>query len=169
MERDDRYARNNRYGQAMTIEEVLARYVVPVTETGCHLWTGPCGQSGYGNLNLNKRRVLAHRAAWTSAFGPIPPGLYVCHKCDTPSCCNPDHMFLGTNIVNVADRVLKGRRSKLTLSDVDAIRGSSLGTAIVVRMYGVSASHVRKIRRGSIWKDQLRSSIESLQSQGANA
>lgn len=64
---------------------------------------------GYGRLKVNGTTQRAHRLVWIYTYGPIPPGLKVLHHCDNPPCCNPEHLFLGTDADNMNDKVVKGR------------------------------------------------------------
>jgi len=80
-----------------------------VNPEGCWLWTGARTADGYGNLSIRGRLVRAHRLAFELARGPIPEGMHVLHRCDVRNCVRPDHLFLGANADNVADRVAKGR------------------------------------------------------------
>jgi hypothetical protein len=64
----------------------------------------------YGAITWRAKMIRAHRLSWEIANGvPIPDGLQVCHTCDNPPCVNPRHLWLGTNLQNVQDKVYKGR------------------------------------------------------------
>jgi hypothetical protein len=96
-------------GAGYSLEGLLRKGLVLDRKTGCLLW-GPGNRSVYGAVSIG-----AHRLAWEIANGPIPRGLQVLHRCDTPRCCNPDHLFLGTQFDNMVDMHRKGRwRNKYT-------------------------------------------------------
>ena len=75
----------------------------------CWLWKGAKKPRGYGNLRRDKVYTTAHRVSWQINFGDIPKGMQVQHSCDNTSCCNPNHLMLGTVMSNYVDMVKKGR------------------------------------------------------------
>lgn len=75
----------------------------------CWEWKAYRDKDGYGSFKFNKMLIGAHRFAWILAFGEIPKGLHICHRCDNPPCCNPSHLFSGSAAQNNADRDRKGR------------------------------------------------------------
>jgi len=96
-----------------SIVERFEQKYIPVPESGCWLWTEGLFKGGYGNIHTTgKSCTQAHRISWQIYKGPIPKGLHVLHKCDVPSCVNPDHLFLGTHLDNMKDKVKKGRQSR---------------------------------------------------------
>ena len=105
---------SRRKDRAYTKESILSN--IHVTDKNCWEWTGSrIGQSGYGRFcehGHNGKQGYAHRAAYEMFRGPIPKGMHVCHACDNPPCCNPDHLWLGTAAENVKDAQNKGRRVK---------------------------------------------------------
>jgi hypothetical protein len=75
----------------------------------CWTWKGTAKSGWYGHFCVDGKRFYSHRLAYEMSFGPIPEGLIVCHRCDWPPCCNPSHLFTGTDADNAADKVRKGR------------------------------------------------------------
>ena len=79
----------------------------------CWLWSGkPSRTNGYGRIRCLYKTYRAHRVAYQLTYGEIPQTMWVLHRCDVPMCCNPSHLFLGTNADNSADRTLKGRSAR---------------------------------------------------------
>ena len=92
---------------AKTLRERLWSKVDVRDPDGCWTWTGGTS-NGYGSILCEGRVIQAHRASYILHVGPIPYGLYICHKCDNKLCIRPDHLFLGTQQVNICDAILKG-------------------------------------------------------------
>lgn len=91
-------------------QPVEERFWKHVNKTeSCWLWTASTGKKGYGKINVNGVTKSAHRVSYEMSHGAIPRGLGVLHKCDTPLCVRPDHLFIGTNQDNVNDMMSKGR------------------------------------------------------------
>lgn len=133
--------------------------------SGCWLWIGSAHKSKthvYGEM----AKVKAHRISYAMHKGPIPEGMVVMHKCDTPLCVNPLHLKMGTVAENNADMCAKGRqrvgatfaigeansRAKITAENVIEIRQSDRKNEELAAHFGISASHVKNIRNGQSWK-----------------
>jgi len=93
----------------MTLRERFEKKVSAVSAGGCRLWTAAVNRSGYGCVWRGGKMLLAHRVAWELVHGPVPKGLCVLHRCDTPGCVVVDHLFLGSNLDNMKDMASKGR------------------------------------------------------------
>lgn len=93
------------------VSTLLYQSSIPEPNSGCLIWLGDTIK-GYGVLRWEGRRFYASRVAYFVAFNNDPGRMHVCHRCDTPSCINPAHLFLGDNSVNTADRHAKGRDAR---------------------------------------------------------
>jgi hypothetical protein len=148
-------------------DDIFEEKYTPEPNTGCWLWHGRTDKKdGYGVMTIRNGKEVkvrrAHRLAWERAFGEIPEGMSVLHKCDTPPCVNPEHLFLGTQLDNMRDRKAKGRfigkrgetnpHAKLTWDDVAAIRGSTELHRVLSARYNVSGSVISNIQTGKVWK-----------------
>jgi HNH endonuclease len=99
-------------------EKLIAKVEI-VTESGCWIWMGayfadrPYAAHRYGLTGIKIdgvwRTRTTHRAMWYAVHGWPVKGLEVCHRCDVPLCCNPNHLFLGTHQENMQDSKQKGR------------------------------------------------------------
>jgi hypothetical protein len=145
------------------LQQRVEKHSIPEPNSGCWLWTATYNRVGYGGIKVAGTMTVAHRASWQAFKGPIPIGAKVLHKCDNRACCNPAHLFLGTQQDNMDDMRAKGRspdrrgarngRSKLTTDQVRDIR-SSVGTnASLAIQYGVAHQLISRIRRGEAWSD----------------
>lgn len=74
----------------------------------CWMWKAGRDKDGYGRFRAG-HPIKSHQFAYQVAIGPVPDGVWVCHSCDNPPCCNPTHLWLGTSDDNIADRCAKGR------------------------------------------------------------
>ena len=135
-----------------------------VDERGCWNWKAYKNPAGYGQVRVDWKLWLTHRLAWACHKGSIPDTLLVLHTCDNPACCNPEHLFLGTHLDNVADKELKGRgnkgevnpSAKLTLQDVRYIKqelAKRRSQSALAREFSVNRSCICKIASGALWKD----------------
>lgn len=120
-------------------------------ENGCWVWDSHWRGKGYGILSCNNKLYYVHRLSYRLFHGEIPQGMHVCHKCDTPKCFNPDHLFLGTPKDNIMDMVTKGRHVsvvKLTNEQVQMLRSdreSGNSVRVLCETYGISRAHCQRI------------------------
>lgn len=139
----------------------LNRQIHYVPESGCHLFAGTQNAKGYGVIKVGNKNYAAHRVSWIREHGPIPDKLSVLHKCDTPACCNPLHLFLGTNKNNVDDCVAKGRRyTKLKPSQVLDIRSGKYSIRSLAKRFGVARRTISDAMYGITWNECMRSEYE---------
>ncbi len=149
--------------------ERLRKYAPEATPDKCWEWTGKAKHAhGYGIINLGtgEGNMLAHRLAFTLKHGPIPTGMKILHRCDNPPCCNPGHLFLGSQADNMRDKAEKGRAPrgednharKITAKDVRCIReayahgyGEKTQPELAEK-YGIRQSAISGIVNHRLWK-----------------
>jgi len=138
---------------AVSLIERFNRHWIPEPNSGCWLWLSVVNAAGYGTIrDIDKRVRLAHRISYRLHIGE-PGQLQVCHRCDVPSCVNPQHLFLGTDADNNRDKMLKGRAAvKLTPEIVRAIRSDTRGGPTIAKAYGVEWCTVYAIKKRKLWR-----------------
>ena len=134
-----------------------------VQKNSCWLWIGGTRLNSKGvayprHWTDDFKSIGAHRFAYELAHGAIPKGMYVCHKCDTPLCVNPDHLFVGTHHDNMRDMVVKNRsftgrgenkkgRAKITNQQAEEIRKMDISQSKIAVIFGVSQTTIGRIKR----------------------
>lgn len=128
----------------------------------CWEWTALRQKRGYGIVSWHGKLMLAHRVALNLSDGDFDSPLHVCHSCDNPPCCNPAHLWRGTDLDNSHDAATKGRlvtqrgeasaRAKLTIAAVKDIRSSTERGVDLARKYNVTKSLIGHIRKNRAWR-----------------
>jgi hypothetical protein len=152
------------------IKERLLKSIEVDNKTGCWNWTRHRNQDGYGGVWYQGKTRRASRVAFEAFVSPIPDGQLVLHKCDNPSCINPDHLFLGTHKDNAEDRNRKQRQShgerhpkaKLSTEQVKQYKllrqaaryflGPHEGSKLARTVSGISRTTAEHIDSGRRWK-----------------
>lgn len=126
----------------------------------CWLWTGAVSGTGYGRVTSGGQcgtLLFAHRLSFEIHTGaPAPQGMHVCHRCDTPACVNPQHLFLGTPKENAVDMAKKGRApsTELDAHKVRAIRemrAAGRSQRVIAARFGVCKATVQRVLIGKTW------------------
>lgn len=138
----------------------------------CWPWMAARLPRGYGITSINRKNRLSHRVAYALTHGDVPTGFFVCHSCDNPPCCNPSHLWVGTQMDNMKDMSRKSRgganrghagNTRLTEDQVRAIRnewtpqpkgpGLKVGSTRELAMrFGVSRATIQQLLEGKSWK-----------------
>ena len=131
------------------------------TSGECWLWTRGKWKNGYGLIHDKGKALGAHRVSYELAYGVIPAGMWVLHRCDVRHCVRPDHLFLGTNADNVRDMWAKGRGrgldphfGKLTTDQrrqAVALIRSGMNKTAVGAMFGVSRQAIGHLLRSGLY------------------
>jgi hypothetical protein len=141
---------------------------VDIKETNdCWNWKASFrNKEKYGSFSIDKTNYQAHRISWIISFGDIPDGLIVCHKCDNKSCCNPNHLFIGTVSDNNCDKFNKCREyvrrgtdhtnSKISEDSLKAIRlmlSNKISQRKIAKLFKVSQGCIAHINKGLTYKE----------------
>jgi len=150
--------------ESSTLERFWAKVDQSAGDDGCWNWTG-AKAAGYGRFGKKSNVRYAHRFSYELHYGDIPDKMLVCHRCDNPTCVNPKHLFLGTPLDNMRDKVQKGRakggkgirnaRNKLTEAQVLTIRdrwaAGEQNKRRLAREFGVCPQQITNIITGKHW------------------
>lgn len=144
------------------IERFHKKYEINKSE--CWIWIAGTRLNSKGvayprHWTDDRKSIGAHRFSFELVHGAIPKSMYVCHKCDTPLCVNPDHLFVGTHQDNMRDMVQKRRsytgrgenkkgRAKLTNQQADQIRKMNISHTKIAALFGVSPTTIGRIKCG---------------------
>ncbi len=151
-------------GRGNSKEDVWER-IDKKSDIECWPYIGTLTGKGYGQISIKLKRYRSHRLVYEEIYGDIPEGMLVCHSCNNPSCCNPNHLYLDTPKGN-SDYMVKQKRQsigedrplhKLTMNQAVKIRELFLtgnySKNELGRMFNVSQKTIINIVQNKIWKD----------------
>lgn len=136
-------------------------HVIPEPNSGCWLWDAAHFANGYTRFaKTTNETVLGHRMSYELFCSEIPDKSFICHKCDNPSCVNPEHLFLGNAKENMRDKVNKKRQAygnkirklKLTKEQAIEIFCSNLTISELAKIYNVSYGVIWGIKTEKSYK-----------------
>ena len=132
--------------------------------TKCWNWTGKL-TSCYGHINVNAKMEYVHRVMYKIFYGKIPEDKpFVLHDCDNPKCCNPLHLYAGTQKDNIQDMIKRNRcndrfyrgekngNAKLTEKQVLEIRASQESQVTMAKRFNVSRGTINRIKHQKSWQ-----------------
>lgn len=136
-----------------TPEERFWLWAIKADGDACWEWIGwTDGDEGYGRFMVDGKRIRAHQFSWVLHFGPIPDGLDVLHKCDNPPCTRPDHLFVGTHLDNMRDKMAKGRGNHQSYPPEYYARGER---ASCVKLNNENVLEIRRLRSEGVSMNAL--------------
>jgi hypothetical protein len=139
--------------------------ISPEPNSGCWIWLSGVDSKGYGVVSSKSQKDRAHRISLSLKIGrKLVKGECACHKCDVPTCVNPEHLFVGTHAENMRDCKNKGRYNTtggakgeastsaiLNESDVRSIRKDGRMLHVIASQYGVHKSTIWLIKKRKNW------------------
>ena len=134
---------------------------IEIDENGCWNWLGCLNEYGYGKTSAKNINTSSHVLSWSLANGRFPSEKevirHMCNNNKNKSCCNPDHLLIGSHSDNMKDRKLKGEKTNATLNEEEVIKIASLlgkeTTNVIADEFNVSESAIKNIKYGKTWKD----------------
>lgn len=156
-----------RNGYRGTLEERMSSKTIKGNPNECWNWTGSLDTAGYACIRVNKKLCRASHVAFELSSGDkVPNGMIIMHSCDNPACVNPNHLSVGTPLLNSTDKINKGRgkwvkgeehgMTKTTKKQVEEIRhlfsqGNHTYTSLAL-IYNVTRTTISNIVRKKTWK-----------------
>jgi hypothetical protein len=153
----------NRWKDRPKAHEILFKNINIASENDCWVYKGNI-KRGYGSIYSNGHCIGAHRVSYQYHKGEIPESMFICHACDNKLCVNPKHLFIGTPLDNMRDKIQKGRSNyalgsntgspKLTETQVKEIKLKllqNLSIKCLSEEYNVCRETIRRIKIGRRW------------------
>ncbi len=141
------------------IEAYLELKTTPDPNSGCLLWTAGADKDGYGKLNYHGKARRAHTVAFEIFHGAIPHGHLIQHTCDTPACCNIQHLRLGTPLSNMQDKVRKGRLRNQNMNKTHCKRGHEFTQENLYTYNGIRSCRICTLAHHKKTRDKKRAQL----------